>query len=145
MHSPVVGPVKIRGNGWNRTHNILGKGIRIDEKTKLPRDHQGWDIVSTPGSPVFAVTFGVISSTRDDGDKGYGRQVVLEFDHKGKTYYALYGHLLSIEVIKGQFVGEGERLGTSGQTGNAHKQALREAHLHFELRDKLNPGAHLAN
>ena len=139
MHDPVNSPVRIRGNGLNRAHNLLGKGIRKNADGS-PRDHQGWDILSTPGSPVFAVTNGTINYVRDEGNQNYGKQVCLSFELKGTTYYAFYGHLLTIEVVPGMFVAEGEKLGTSGQTGNAHGQALSEAHLHFEVRTTPNPG-----
>jgi murein DD-endopeptidase MepM/ murein hydrolase activator NlpD len=140
MHNPVNGPVRIRGNGWNRTHNVLGHNIRTNPDGSL-RDHQGWDILSMPGSPVFAVTDGTICKIKDDGANGYGKQVYLSFNFKGKEYFALYAHLLSVEVVEGMFVAEGEQLGLSGQTGNAQGQALSQAHLHFEVRTALNPGS----
>ncbi|HEX2639710.1 MAG TPA: M23 family metallopeptidase [Pyrinomonadaceae bacterium] len=119
---------------------MLGKNIRTNPDGSQ-RDHQGWDILSMPGSPVFAVTNGTISKIKDDGNSGYGRQVYLSFNFKGKEYFALYAHLQSIEVVQGMFVAEGEKLGTSGQTGNAQGQPLSEAHLHFEIRTSLNPGS----
>jgi murein DD-endopeptidase MepM/ murein hydrolase activator NlpD len=140
MRNPIDGPIRIRGTGWNRTHNVFGKDIRTNpDGTK--RDHQGWDILSTPGSPVFAVTNGTICKIKDDGNAGYGKQVYLSFNFQGKEYFALYAHLQAVEAVPGMFVAEGERIGTSGQTGNAQGQSLSEAHLHFEVRTSLNAGS----
>lgn len=143
MHDPVKGAVRIRGNGWNRMHNVMGHHIRTNPNGTL-RDHQGWDILSLPGSQVFAVTNGTICKIKNDGNNGYGKQVFLSFDFKGKEYYALYAHLNTIDVVEGMFVAEGEQLGTSGQTGNAQGQPLSQAHLHFEVRTSLNVGSGLS-
>src|SRR4249919_1776447 len=136
MHSPVKGAPHIRGKSFN---NAFGDHARKNPDGTI-RPHQGWDISSPPGTPVYAVKHGIIAFVKDSGNQGYGKQVGLEFHHRGQTLYALYAHLQTIDVIPGMFVAEGEQLGTSGQTGNAHGQALSEAHLHFEVRTKANAG-----
>src|SRR4051794_10903228 len=87
MHDPIDGPIRIRGKGWNRLHNVLGKNIRTNPDGSL-RNHQGWDILSLPGSPVYAVANGTICNVKNAGD--YGRQFCLAFEFNGKTYWAFY-------------------------------------------------------
>jgi murein DD-endopeptidase MepM/ murein hydrolase activator NlpD len=129
MHTPVQGAIHIRGK---RVNNIFGN-VRKHKDGSI-RAHQGWDITSMPGSPVFAIANGIIRFVKDYGNEGLGKHIGLEFQHQGRTLYAVYGHLQTIEVVQGMFVAEGEQLGTSGQTGNAKGQALSEAHLHLEIR-----------
>jgi murein DD-endopeptidase MepM/ murein hydrolase activator NlpD len=99
-----------------------------------------WDIACFSGSPVYAILDGSVESTQDSPG-GYGKSVVLKVSYRGSTYYILYAHLMRIDVQKGQAVKEAERLGLSGQTGNAVGQAPAEAHLHFEVRTRPGGGA----
>jgi hypothetical protein len=46
------------------------------------------------------------------------------------TYYSVYGHLNSINVVAGQKVYKGQLIGTLGQTGSG----ATYPHLHFETR-----------
>jgi len=142
MHKPVQFgfSTHIRGNSFSNTFGIVRK-----EKNGDPRAHQGWDIAAFPGTPVFAIKDGVITFVRDDGDNGLGRHVCMSFDFKGRELFAVYGHLQTIEVATGQYVGEGERLGLSGQTGNAKGQHYTEAHLHFEIRTQPHAGLGLGH
>ena len=137
MHRPVQSgfSTHIRANSFSNTFGIVRKDPRGN-----PKAHQGWDIAAFPGSPVFAIKDGVITFVKDDGDIGLGRHICMSFNHKGRTLFAVYGHLQAIDVVPGQFVGEGERLGFSGQTGNAKGQPLSEAHLHFEIRTMPHAG-----
>ena len=134
MHLPVAGnKLNIRGQMVNNTFGI------VRTKNGNPWAHQGWDIAAMPGTPVYAVTAGVVEFiTGDVGD--YGKQICLSFNHKGKPLYAFYAHLQEITVVKGQFLIEGEDIGFVGRTGNASKLPLRESHLHFEVRTSPNPG-----
>jgi murein DD-endopeptidase MepM/ murein hydrolase activator NlpD len=142
MHRPVEFGLSthIRGCSISNTFGIVRK-----EKNGNPRAHQGWDIAAFPGSPVLAIKDGVISFVKDDGDKGLGRHICMSFDYNGRNLFAVYGHLQATEVTAGQFVGEGERLGFSGQTGNAKGQPLSEAHLHLEIRTQPHAGLGLGN
>jgi len=135
MHSPVKGLPHIRqGN----PKNTFGENLRTRADGTL-KSHQGWDISSPPGTPVYAITNGVVRFVKNHGD--YGKQICLEFNYRGRTLYAFYAHLQTIDVVPGMFIAEGEQVGTSGQTGNAAGQALSEAHLHFEIRTKTNAGS----
>jgi len=52
----------------------------------------------------------------------------VQIDH-GNGYVSLYAHLTTIFVKMCQPVGQGDQIGTAGNTGNSFG-----AHLHFELR-----------
>lgn len=87
--------------------------------------HQGIDIDASSGTPVLAVTGGVVVMV-GDADDGYGSKVVV--DHGGGLG-SVYAHLSSVSVGVGQIVGEGQVVGGVGSTGRS-----TGPHLHFELR-----------
>ena len=133
----------IREKSFNNTF-----GMVRTNRDGSSRGHQGWDIAAFPGSPVYAITNGVIEfinkARKIPNKKGgfdvapYGNEVCLGFNHNGKTLYAQYAHLQSFAVVERQFVGEGEVLGYVGQTGNAEGQHHSASHLHFEIRTSNN-------
>lgn len=94
-------------------------GIDIDSRS-------GWDIWASDGGTVVTATYG--------WGGGYGNHIII--DH-GNGYQTLYGHLSSLDVSVGQYVSQGQRLGTMGSTGWS-----TGPHLHFEIRyggSYLNP------
>jgi murein DD-endopeptidase MepM/ murein hydrolase activator NlpD len=95
--------------------------------------HLAVDIAAGDGAPVFASDGGVIVYAAPIGG-GYGNMVMI--DH-GNGFTTLYAHLSVIQVRCGQSVGQGQRLGLAGSTGNS-----TGAHLHFEIRQNgafINP------
>lgn len=92
-------------------------GSRIDM-------HHGVDLGVANGTPVHAMTAGVVTVA---GPKtGYGLAVMI--DHGG-GWVTLYGHLERVDVTVGDRVGAGRRVGLSGNTG-----VSTGPHLHFEVR-----------
>ncbi len=90
------------------------------------RRHEGVDIFAKRGTPVVAVTDGIVSFT---GNQGLGgKQVWLREGIFGNSIY--YAHLDGIAVSSGQRVKAGEVLGYVGNTGNAKGGA---PHLHFGI------------
>jgi len=90
------------------------------------RKHEGIDIFSKKGTPVVAVTDGVISDT---GDRGLGgKQVWQRTGLFGNSIY--YAHLDQIAVEAGKAVKTGDTLGYVGNTGNAKGGP---PHLHFGI------------
>lgn len=87
--------------------------------------HQGIDIDAPSGTPVYAVTGGVVAMV-GDADDGYGTKVVV--DHGGGLG-SVYAHLSSVSVGVGQAVAEGQVIGSVGSTGRS-----TGPHLHYELR-----------
>lgn len=74
-----------------------------------------------------------------------GKQVIIKCtvkgkDGKDKTYYIRYAHLKEVTVSKDDEVNEGDKVGTTGKTGNAKNLKDKEAHLHLEFMEKLVPG-----
>ena len=93
------------------------------------RRHEGIDIFAKRGTPLIAVTTGVISKA---GDYGLGGKQVWLMDSKlGNSIY--YAHLDSIKAKSGQRVSVGDTLGFVGNSGNA---ANTSPHLHFGIYSK---------
>ena len=86
--------------------------------------HTGVDFPVATGTSVKAVGAGKVVTAGWGGSFGY--QVVLRH---ADGRYTQYAHLSAISVRAGQSVGEGQRLGRSGSTGNT-----TGPHLHFEVR-----------
>ena len=148
MHNPLR-VMKLRSNlstdafsrETSETHNAFGKGIRIDTKTHSPRNHWGWDLSAIDNTPVYAVASGIVTSTRrDPSAENYGNQIELQFRWNGIQYTAFYAHLSVIYVAVMSNVGEGQVIGTTGHTGNAHNLPPNQRHLHFEIRTKHGHG-----
>lgn len=98
-------------------------------------DYPAKDIYASIGSPVYAVTSGIISHvqnkdnydcTNGAGSKG-GKSFHLNADDDFIYYYA---HLNDIYVSNGQRVSSGDLIGTVGRTGNVCES---DAHLHFGI------------
>ncbi|MCB9764743.1 MAG: M23 family metallopeptidase [Alphaproteobacteria bacterium] len=93
------------------------------------------------GDPVYAIAHGRVSYAEEAGP-GWGQIVRVlhrvEHDDGSTTILeSLYAHLDAIEVLDGDLVLRGERIGTIGTADGAYA-----AHLHLELRD--SPGSPLA-
>ncbi len=117
------------------------------------RIHHGIDIGNPVGTPVLASASGVVVHAGPDNptllgpyNDFYGNSVVIRLDRKLTTargeqeVYILYGHLVSVEVQEGQWVGAGDFLGGVGMTGIAIGP-----HLHLEVRVGQNSYLHTVN
>jgi murein DD-endopeptidase MepM/ murein hydrolase activator NlpD len=98
-------------------------GGRSDPFTGEPAFHQGLDISTEKGKPVFATADGVVESTTYTGD--YGNLLVLKHAFGLMTRY---GHLSAYNVKPGQSVKRGTVIGYVGSTGRS-----TAAHLHYEI------------
>ena len=88
--------------------------------------------------PVYAVRDGRVIFVGGDPCCSYGLYAVVEHD---AGWTSLYAHLESFAAGIGDHVIQGQRIGTSGETGKS-----RGPHLHFELRSwgaPVDPVAHL--
>ncbi|MBE6862678.1 MAG: hypothetical protein E7497_07270 [Ruminococcus sp.] len=107
------------GPRWNTSHkgiDIAGGGI------------SGSAVVASKAGTVVSVVQGCSHNYPKSGKccgNGYGKYVVISHDG---TYSTLYGHLSSISVSPGQYVSQGQVLGTVGSTGWSTGY-----HLHFEV------------
>ena len=98
-------------------------GTRSDPFTGERGYHQGLDISTDKGQPVFATADGVVESASYSGD--YGNLVVLKH---GFDLTTRYGHLSAFAVKPGQSVKRGAVIGYVGSTGRS-----TGAHVHYEI------------
>ncbi len=117
---PAIWPMDrrlVRGNigsfRHNRLHPVLG----------YVRPHKGIDLSGATGTPIVATGNGVV--VKDGRGTGYGLQVLI--DH-GFGYKSRYAHLSKIDVVEGQEVKRGQKIGELGATGLASGP-----HLHYEV------------
>lgn len=139
------------GIDWPLDRNRIRRGLmnhtfgmvrRNADGTRRP--HQGWDFEAVPGTPCYAIADGIIHSVRDWG--AYGLQVTLGFDFDYDDdgdrdhLFAFYAHLSQADVQTGQAIRKGEKIGLTGNSGNARSMRGADQHLHFELRTEPAPG-----
>ena len=86
--------------------------------------HQGVDLATPLGTPVWASSGGTVSFAGWGG--GYGNVVYVDHPDGRQTRYA---HLSKIYVKVGQSVNQGQVIAASGSTGRS-----TGPHLHFEMR-----------
>ncbi len=104
-------------------------GNKINPFYKVNMKHNGLDIITPAGEPVYAAADGMVSDVIRSR-KGLGN--VVEIDH-GNGYRTRYAHLADVEVKKGRKVTKGARIGYVGVSGNSFAP-----HLHYEVqRDSL--------
>ncbi|MCY3886485.1 MAG: LysM peptidoglycan-binding domain-containing protein [Chloroflexi bacterium] len=88
--------------------------------------HNGLDLATTAGSDIRAIAGGIV--TFSGGSVCCGLGLYVEIDH-GNGWISRYGHLAYLgTVVAGQFVAQGEVIGTIGCTG-----LCTGPHLHLEL------------
>lgn len=107
-------------------------GMRFHPIWKMWRHHDGVDYGAAEGTPVWAVSGGVVTFVGWHG--GLGRLVRVKHEN---GYESWYGHLRRFFVKKGQRIKQRQRIGEVGRTGDA-----TGPHLHFQLfagRKAINP------
>ena len=98
-------------------------GGRSDPFTGEPGFHQGLDISTEKGQPVYATADGQVEAASYTGD--YGNLIMLRHDFGLATRY---GHLSAFNVTPGTTVHRGDVIGFVGSTGRS-----TGAHLHYEI------------
>jgi hypothetical protein len=88
--------------------------------------HQGVDIGTPTGSPVYATYDGKVTSVSSSDACG-GKTIYIAHAY---GYQSRYLHLSSFAVSVGQQVTQGQKIAASGSTGTCSKGP----HLHFEIR-----------
>ena len=98
----------------------------------------GIDIAAPRGTPILAAGAGTVTwagyglfEGGFDPKDPYGLAVTIlhDFGYHDQALYTIYGHMSEIDVVEGQHVETGDRLGLVGETGR-----VTGPHLHFELR-----------
>jgi murein DD-endopeptidase MepM/ murein hydrolase activator NlpD len=99
--------------------------------------HRGIDALAPLLSSVYAADQGRVTKVGEDAVSG--RYVIIEHaNSQGKVVsWTAYMHLCEISVEQNQQVTGGQKIGQSGDTGNA---AGEEEHLHFEIRTSRRGG-----
>jgi LysM repeat protein len=94
--------------------------------------HNGVDLASPVGTPVFASAEGRVIVSRQGGyNGGYGTYIVISHPNGTQT---LYAHMSANKVSVGQQIAQGQTIGAVGLTGRT-----TGPHLHFEVRGAKNP------
>jgi murein DD-endopeptidase MepM/ murein hydrolase activator NlpD len=96
--------------------------------------HRAVDIATSLGTPIVAADAGRVVVAGWPDNSGYGNRV--EINH-GNGFVTLYGHMSRIDVVVGQTVNRGDKIGLEGSTGRS-----TGPHLHFEIRQNgalVNP------
>ncbi len=96
--------------------------------------HGGIDIASRGNVPIYAYKAGVVTYRKWAGANSYGNLIKIDHGDGVVTYYA---HLSGWNVVEGETVAAGQKIGDMGNTGRSTGQ-----HLHFEIRvngQTINP------
>jgi hypothetical protein len=88
--------------------------------------HSGLDIGIPLETPIYALYNGIVAWV-DNDSTGYGNYIRIH--HPTLGFDSFYAHLTHAEIVQGQLVITGQRIGVSGSTGNSTKP-----HLHLEIR-----------
>ncbi len=96
------------------------------------KGHPGLDFAVSEGDFVFSTSWGEVIEL-GISNKGYG--VFIKILHG--NIISLYAHLLSINVVRGCYITQGQKIARSGNSGYSSGP-----HLHFAFLDpkKLNNG-----
>jgi len=120
---PVQGPHGVRGAVGE--YHAPRSGGRI---------HEGFDVTAACGTPLVAVRNGRVRQVGFDPVL-YGNYVLIGGEGERRSYF--YAHMPKPALVrKGQFVYEGQRVGSVGETGNAVGTGC---HLHFEIHERGAP------
>ena len=115
---------------------VSGYGMRRHPIYKTRRMHEGIDLITRIGTPVYATGSGIIDFA--GAEPGYGKHVRIRHPETG--YETLYAHLSRIpdEIDEGARVDRGELVGYSGTSG-----VSTGPHLHYEVigenDDRIDP------
>ena len=107
-------------------------GTRNDPITGKKSVHNGLDIGTEGGKPIYAVMSGTIKRAEKIG--GYGNCIII--DH-GNNIETLYAHCKVLEVSTGSSVKRGQKIALVGSSGKSTGD-----HLHIEINingESVNP------
>jgi murein DD-endopeptidase MepM/ murein hydrolase activator NlpD len=104
-----------------RISGVFGSQRVLNGQPRQP--HYGYDIAAPTGTPIRASAAGVVTLAAEFFF--FGRLIVLDHGHGVNT---LYAHCSALDVMEGEAVAAGARIGAVGATGR-----VTGAHLHFSL------------
>lgn len=101
-------------------------------RTQGIHGYNGVDLASACGTPIYAAAAGTAIVAKAYGwNGGYGSYIVISHPNGTQT---LYAHNSALMVTQGQYVAQGQLVGSMGSTGQS-----TGCHLHFEVRGAKNP------
>ena len=108
---------------WPGLANVIHTGIDIDAP-------KGTTVMAAAAGKVIWVGYGLVKSLPNPEDP-YGLAVMIkhDFGYQGERLETVYAHLSEADVVLGQEVASGQRIGLVGNTG-----LTTGPHLHFEIR-----------
>jgi murein DD-endopeptidase MepM/ murein hydrolase activator NlpD len=112
LHWPATGPIS----------GVYGSQRILNGEPRAP--HGGVDVAAARGSPVAAAAAGTVTLAEHDLFYTGGTVII---DH-GYGLATTYQHMDSVDVMVGQHVAAGERIGAVGATGR-----VTGPHLHWSL------------
>lgn len=121
----VENPVKPAAAGGKFRWPVSGTVI-----VNFAESRSGINIAAQEGTAVRAAESGTVIYT-GSAVQGYGNLILIKHDN---GYVSAYAHLKDITVAKGETVGRGDAIGTTGMTGGVSRPQL-----HFELRKGATP------
>lgn len=98
-------------------------GIITDTFGTRRGHHKGIDIAAAYGTPIYTVDDGIV--TKSYYSYSYGHVIFVKHQNNIETVYA---HLKQRNVVEGQKIKQGEKIGEMGSTGDSSG-----VHLHFEV------------
>lgn len=123
------------GFGWPVANHKIGTSYGVSGQYWSSGYHTGIDFPVPDNTPVYAVGDGQIFDT--GYNRAYGNFVEI---YHGNNVYSFYAHATSVNVSVGQKVTKGQKIMSSGHSGN-----VTGAHLHFEIRTPGYQYAHCVN
>ncbi len=135
--TPVATKIVYGNNPAHDTNgpNYVGYYIRPingGRKSQGLHGYNGVDLAAPVGTPIYASASGkVIASMMGGYNGGYGNYIIISHPNGTQT---LYAHNSKNNVIVGQAVDQGQKIGEIGSTGKS-----TGPHVHFEIRGAKNP------
>lgn len=106
-------------------------GMRTHPITGIKSMHNGIDIVEPKGTPVYSPMRGRVEVASMNSTSG--NYIVIKHTNGYSTHYA---HLDTKDVVSGQVVKRGDKIGTVGNTGRSTGN-----HLHLGMKNEK--GSHI--
>lgn len=122
MYQPFKKPINLLKKLGNITTPFMGS-------TRGETQHMGIDIANKNGTPIPAITPGVVTSV-NNGNTGFGNTVTVKAPNGDTQQFA---HLQRALVRPGQKVAQGQTIAKMGASGNSYSKS-GGATDHLDLR-----------
>ncbi|GEM_PF-4474846 len=141
--SPTASSFKSSVKLWPTQNTLITSGFN-PVRGNGKRFHPQVDIDLAMGDPVKAIAPGEVAVTRF-GKKGFGRYVLLDHGwYEDGHFESRYSHLQKILVQEGEFVKQGQLVGTGGNSGHVKRKKKSDGtHLDLGINKILDNGKHV--